>query len=106
MLRSQLPPHLAPLSQMRECHGDGMRAAFRTWAAEVVNALDDVAETALARFVGSKTVRAYNRSEHLDERLMLVEQWGSWVLGDHMPFNEMKTINGEIMKRWVGVEDF
>ncbi|AYE85907.1 hypothetical protein B5M07_07170 [Sulfitobacter sp. D7] len=83
----------------------GMRAAFRTWAAEVANARDDVAETALAHVVGSKTVRAYNRTEHLDERHMLMEQWGLWVTGDHMPFNDMKTINGEIMKRWVGGEN-
>lgn len=83
-----------------------MRAAFRKWAAAVVNARDDLAETALAHVVGSKTVRAYNRTEHLDERRMLMEPWGSWALGDHMPFNEMKTINGEIMKRWVGAENF
>lgn len=83
----------------------GMRAAFRTWAAEVVDARDDVAETALAHVVGSKTVRAYKRTEHLDERHMLMEQWGLWVLGDHMPFNDLKTINGEIMKRWMGLAD-
>jgi hypothetical protein len=91
---------------MRECDGHGRRAASRTWAAEVVNAREDVAETALAHVVGSKTVRAYNRSEHLDERHVLTEKWGLWVLGDHMPFNDMNTINGEVMKRWVGVEDF
>ena len=33
----------------------GMRAAFRTWAAEVVDARDEIAETALAHVVGSKT---------------------------------------------------
>lgn len=79
--------------------------ANRTWAAEVVNARDDVAEIAQAHVVGSKSARAYNRTEHLDERHVLMEQWSLWALGDHMPFNDMKTINGEIMKRWVGVED-
>lgn len=33
---------------------------LRTWAADAVNALNDVAETAPAHFVGSKAVRAYN----------------------------------------------
>ncbi|MHC9235976.1 tyrosine-type recombinase/integrase [Pseudooceanicola sp. 502str34] len=84
----------------------GMRAAFRTWSTEIVDARDDVAETALAHVVGSKTVRAYNRAERMDERHMLMEAWGLWVLGDHIPFNDLNTLNGEIMKRWMGGEDF
>ncbi|MGR3744260.1 MAG: tyrosine-type recombinase/integrase [Pseudooceanicola nanhaiensis] len=80
----------------------GMRAAFRTWAAEIANARDDVAETALAHLVGSKTVRAYNRTERFDERKMLMEQWCLWLSGDHYPFNDLATINAEIIKRWTG----
>ena len=72
----------------------------------MVDARGNVAETALAHVVDSKTVRAYNRTEHLNERHVLMEPRGPWVLGDHMPFNDMKTINGEIMKRWVGAEEF
>ena len=83
----------------------GMRAAFRTWAAEIVDARDEVAETALAHVVGNKTVRAYNRAERMDERHMLMEAWGLWILGDHMPFNDLDTLNGEIMKRWMGLAD-
>ena len=40
----------------------GMRAAFRTWAREIVEAPDDVAEVSLAHAIGTKTTRAYNRS--------------------------------------------
>lgn len=54
----------------------GMRAAFRTWAAEVLQAPDDVAETALAHTVGSATVRAYNRTERFEYRRLLMEDWG------------------------------
>lgn len=71
----------------------------------MINARDDVAETALAHVVGNKTVRAYNRTEHLDQRHMLMEQWGLWAMGDHLPFNDLKTINGEIMKRKMGLAD-
>lgn len=59
----------------------GMRAAFRTWAAEVVDARDDVAETALAHLVGSETVRAYNRTERFQYRQTLMDDWGLWVEG-------------------------
>jgi integrase len=59
----------------------GMRAAFRTWAAEVVDARDDVAEMALAHTVGSETVRAYNRTEWFHHRRELIDAWGMWVEG-------------------------
>lgn len=59
----------------------GMRAAFRTWAAEQVDARDDVAETALAHLVGNATVRAYNRTERFHHRQILMEDWGLWVEG-------------------------
>ena len=59
----------------------GMRAAFRTWAAEVADARDDVAETALAHLVGSETVRAYNRTERFHDREELMNEWGLWVEG-------------------------
>lgn len=57
----------------------GMRAAFRTWAAEIVDAREDVAETALAHIVGSATVRAYKRTEHFYERETLMNDWALWV---------------------------
>lgn len=57
----------------------GMRAAFRTWAAEIVDAREDVAETALAHLVGSATVRAYKRTEHFYVREVLMEDWALWV---------------------------
>ncbi|KIN73564.1 tyrosine-type recombinase/integrase [Sulfitobacter guttiformis] len=59
----------------------GMRAAFRTWAAEIVDARDDIAETALAHLVGSSTVRAYKRTEHFYQREILMEDWALWVEG-------------------------
>lgn len=59
----------------------GMRAAFRTWAAEVLDAPNDVAETALAYTVGSATERAYNRTERFEYRRLLMEDWGLWVAG-------------------------
>jgi len=59
----------------------GMRSAFRTWAAEIVDARDDIAETALAHLVGSETVRAYNRTERFHDRAVLMDEWGLWVDG-------------------------
>ena len=77
----------------------GMRAAFRTWAREIVEAPDDVAEVSLAHAVGTKTSRAYNRSRLYPEREALLEQWAMWLSGELEWFSEGKDINAEILRR-------
>lgn len=77
----------------------GMRAAFRTWAKEVVAAPDDVAEMTLAHAIGTKTTQAYNRAELLDEREMLLEKWGMWAMGELNWFTDSLDIDAEIWRR-------
>lgn len=78
----------------------GMRAAFRTWAADEVDARDDVAEAALAHAAGSKTVRAYKRTQLLDQREMLMEKWAMWADGEIEWFSNYNDIEEEIRRRW------
>lgn len=57
----------------------GFRSTFRDWASEVANAPREVAEMSLAHAVGSSVERAYARSDLLDKRRNLMEQWSLFV---------------------------
>jgi integrase len=59
----------------------GFRSTFRDWASEVANAPREVAEMSLSHKVGSNVERAYARSDLLEKRRKLMEQWSSYILG-------------------------
>ena len=83
----------------------GMRAAFRTWAEEIAEAPDDVAEVSLAHAIGNKTVRAYKRTDLFDKRSMLMEKWGMWATGGIKWFSNGNNPEAEINRRIYG-DDF
>jgi len=53
----------------------GFRSSFRDWASEAANAPRELAEAALAHQVGSDVERAYARSDLLERRRDLMENW-------------------------------
>lgn len=53
----------------------GFRATFRTWAQEHTNYPEEVPELALAHVNSDRTRAAYARSELLDKRRILMDQW-------------------------------
>lgn len=57
----------------------GFRATFRTWVEEQTEAPFEVKEAALGHVVGSDTVRAYQRSDLLEKRRALMEDWAQFV---------------------------
>ena len=57
----------------------GFRSTFRDWASEAANAPREVAEMSLAHKVGSDVERAYARSDLLEKRRVLMEQWSAYV---------------------------
>ena len=57
----------------------GFRATFRTWLEEQTDASFEVKETALAHQVGNKVTQAYQRSDHLQKRKVLMEQWARFL---------------------------
>ena len=57
----------------------GLRSSFRDWAAEQTDARHDVVESALAHAVGNATEAAYFRSDLLDLRRMLMEEWSEFL---------------------------
>lgn len=58
----------------------GFRSAFRDWAAERTNAPHAVMELALAHRVGSAVEQAYARSDLLEKRRDLMDQWAEFAM--------------------------
>lgn len=63
----------------------GFRSTFRDWVAEETSASREVAEMSLGHKVGLDVERAYARSDLLEKRRELMEQWNSFVSGAHAP---------------------
>jgi len=59
----------------------GFRSSFRDWVADRTNTPHDVAETCLAHAAGNQVERAYRRTDYLEQRRELMEQWGIYVSG-------------------------
>ena len=57
----------------------GFRSSLRDWLAEKTDARYEVAEAVLGHMLGTETARAYNRTDYLDQRRDLMEQWANHV---------------------------
>lgn len=57
----------------------GFRSSFRDWASEVAGAPRELAEMSISHKVGSDVERAYARSDLLERRRGLMEQWSEFV---------------------------
>ncbi|GAN53166.1 tyrosine-type recombinase/integrase [Tanticharoenia sakaeratensis] len=58
----------------------GFRSTFRDWASEATSYPREVAEAALAHVKSSKVEAAYARSDLLERRRPMMEEWGAWCL--------------------------
>ena len=56
----------------------GFRSTFRDWASEQTNYPRDVAEAALAHAIEDKTEAAYRRSDQLEKRHRLMNEWAKF----------------------------
>jgi integrase len=61
----------------------GFRASFKTWASEQTAYPNEIIEFCLAHVVGSASEQAYQRSDVLDKRRLLMEQWSTFVTTPH-----------------------
>lgn len=59
----------------------GFRTSLRTWLAEATDAPHEVAETMLGHLVDGGVVRAYRRTDYLEQRRALAERWADHVTG-------------------------
>jgi integrase len=59
----------------------GFRSSLRDWIAETTSAPHDVAETIMGHTVGGAVERAYRRTDYLEQRRLLMEQWAKHLTG-------------------------
>ena len=76
----------ATMSRLMERRGlearpHGFRTSLRTWLAEATDAPHEVAEAMLAHVVDGGTVRAYRRTDYLEQRAKLMDRWADHVTG-------------------------
>ena len=64
-----------------EARPHGFRTSLRTWLAEATDAPHEVAEGMLAHVTDSAVVRAYRRTDFLEQRRALAERWADYVTG-------------------------
>ena len=57
----------------------GFRASFRTWLSEETNTQFEVAEMCIGHKIGSKVVKAYQRSDFLEQRREIMQHWANFV---------------------------
>lgn len=74
------------LSRLMERRGmlarpHGFRATLRTWLAEATDAPHEVAEAMLGHITDSGVVRAYRRTDFLEQRQRLAVRWTDFVTG-------------------------
>lgn len=59
----------------------GFRSTFRTWVEEKTDTAYEVKESALGHQVDSGVERAYQRSDRLEKRALLMTQWAEYLTG-------------------------
>ena len=64
-----------------EARPHGFRTSLRTWLAEATDAPHEVAEAMLGHVTDSGVVRAYRRTDFLEQRRKLAERWADHVTG-------------------------
>ena len=62
-----------------EAHVHGFRTSFKTWAQEQTEFHDEVSEIALAHTIRNKAKAAYARSNLLEKRAKLMEDWAKFL---------------------------
>jgi integrase len=60
----------------------GFRSSFRDWVAEATNTPGEVAEAALAHTVANKVEAAYRRTDYLEKRKGLRQDWGRFCFSE------------------------
>jgi integrase len=76
-----------------EARPHGFRTSLRTWLAEATDAPHEVAEAMLAHVTDSGVVRAYRRTDFLEQRRILAERWADHVTGGEGKLIKLVGIN-------------
>lgn len=60
----------------------GFRSAFRDWAGDLTNFPRELAEQALAHSIGDQAEQAYRRSDALERRRAMMDDWATFCAGE------------------------
>ena len=74
-----------------KCVPHGFRSSFKDWAAERTNYPRDLIETALAHALESKVEAAYLRTDVLEKRRLLMQDWATFCATEKRPLVEVVT---------------
>jgi len=86
--RGSAPPHRHSFVRLLRClipsklTAHGFRASFRTWAEETTQYPPHVIEQVLAHQIGDAVTRAYRRTDLLDQRRRLMQDWARFCASD------------------------
>lgn len=73
----------------------GFRTTFRTWVQDTLDGSHDLAaEAALGHVIGNMVRRAYARSDYLDQRAALMQQWADYVTGESAQVVQLRPSTG------------
>jgi len=64
-----------------EARPHGFRSSLRTWVSDTTDAPFEVGEAMIAHVTDSAVVRAYRRTDFLEQRMALTERWADYVTG-------------------------
>ena len=64
-----------------EARPHGFRTSLRTWISDTTDAPHEVAEAMIAHATDSVVVRAYRRTDFLEQRMALTERWADYLTG-------------------------
>ena len=59
----------------------GFRTSFKTWAQERTDFANEVSEMALAHTIQNKAEAAYARSDLIEKRNQMMDQWAEYLAG-------------------------
>jgi len=62
----------------------GFRTSFRTWTQECTGCPREVAEAQLAHVVRKKAEAAYARSDFIEKRRPLLDDWAAYLAGENV----------------------
>ena len=65
--------------QFSDCTVHGFRSTYRDWAAETTRYSNDITEAVLGHKVGGSVELAYKRTNFLEQRYSLMEDWSSFI---------------------------
>jgi integrase len=89
-MKAKLTIWTDPRQDNRPITPHGFRSTFKDWVAEETDWPDEVSEMALAHAVEKGTKAAYRRGMLYKKRVLMMEEWRAYVMGQPLPENVLE----------------